>query len=811
MNQRWLRLFALIFLAWNTAYGSHAETEALRPWTISDSIAVRYFSTVQTGMGPQYWEPGQGNAVVPSPDGRYFFFLSHHGDLASDSNIFTLEVFEVATIKSFMTSPGERPKPLRIVTFKSRANAPAISDARWEDDGKGIGFVATTDAGKKGAFLIDIATGTLNLVSAADHDVVQMRSNFNGSLFIYQSIIAPRPSRTLLDDFTEYPTTLVKRDELHFRSQEDRTEALFISDRGGHARQAAILAGRYAGVISHLSIAPDGSKAIVIASTKDSPIPESWNAYGSGRDGDEYSDTVKFQRFLFVDIASARMQPAFDAPTGLATTIGKSAKIAPTALWSADSRYVALVNTALPLDGSEERKQRAYLAIYEVKTGHWYVIEDLHGSIAGKPAQVSAVGWQGHNQLLVTHQVNGLATEGTVYKSNGNRWVGHGVSASVQLPRPVEPRLGSGLSVQIRESANDPPMMVASLGAREVNLTEPDPALQGVSLAHAETVEWTEGSRGVKGLLILPTKRLDGTPPPLIIQAHTTGGYLPNYFLPDGDAPTAFAARPLVSQGFAVLQFDTRDPDTTGMPFGAFFVKRVDAAVKALADRGLIDAKHVGLVGWSHGSELIYYAVTHPGAITPVAAVCGDGWDGSYMSYVADAVTSMFSEAGERDAALRGIGKQIAGGTGFFWDDKMGWLEHATDFNADRIKSPVLFTSSGGPLDDTLSLASLLQTMGTFQLNHRPFEYIVFPQGWHGLIRPRERQASMEATLDWLRFWLQGEKDGAPGKVPQYTRWQKLVDQQKAVNAALAARGESVIPLPSFNPTNSMPPGRSAP
>jgi hypothetical protein len=59
--------------------------EMLRPWTARDSVAVRYVSTDQE-LTDAINSPAK-DAVVFSQDGRYFFFISHHGDIDSDSNI----------------------------------------------------------------------------------------------------------------------------------------------------------------------------------------------------------------------------------------------------------------------------------------------------------------------------------------------------------------------------------------------------------------------------------------------------------------------------------------------------------------------------------------------------------------------------------------------------------------------------------------------------------------------------------------------------------------------------------------------------
>jgi hypothetical protein len=54
----------------------------------------------------------------------------------------------------------------------------------------------------------------------------------------------------------------------------------------------------------------------------------------------------------------------------------------------------------------------------------------------------------------------------------------------------------------------------------------------------------------------------------------------------------------------------------------------------------------------------------------------------------------------------------------------------------------------------------------------------MFPHGSHQLQRPRERQASMQLSVDWMNFWLQGKEDPSPAKVEQYAYWRTLKKQR---------------------------------
>src|SRR3569833_2784739 len=72
----------------------------LRDWTPADSVAVRYFSDARFGLsGWPSLRPSREDSprsfeyIYASPDGEYFYFVSHHGVLNRDSNVYELAVY----------------------------------------------------------------------------------------------------------------------------------------------------------------------------------------------------------------------------------------------------------------------------------------------------------------------------------------------------------------------------------------------------------------------------------------------------------------------------------------------------------------------------------------------------------------------------------------------------------------------------------------------------------------------------------------------------------------------------------------------
>jgi dipeptidyl aminopeptidase/acylaminoacyl peptidase len=196
----------------------------------------------------------------------------------------------------------------------------------------------------------------------------------------------------------------------------------------------------------------------------------------------------------------------------------------------------------------------------------------------------------------------------------------------------------------------------------------------------------------------------------------------------------------------------------------------MDAAVQSLASRGLIDPSRVGLIGFSRAGYLVYYAATHQGQTHLAAVEIADSTTESYGEYVSAAATWDL-------AHVRSWYENQYGGKSF-WQDKTAWIESAPIFNLDRARMPMLlmYNGEGAPLDLTK------EVLGALKLNSVPHELLFFPHGTHQLRLPRERQASMQATVDWMSFWLQAK---LPAKADRVERWKALKEQQ-------AARPESV-------------------
>ncbi|HKZ02442.1 MAG TPA: prolyl oligopeptidase family serine peptidase, partial [Pyrinomonadaceae bacterium] len=389
-------------------------------------------------------------------------------------------------------------------------------------------------------------------------------------------------------------------------------------------------------------------------------------------------------------------------------------------------------------------------------------------------------------KLLVKHEVDGKRVTAAEYAWEAHGMTRRDIEASVEAPKATL----KNLVVQLRQSSNNPPQIVASDGGYVGALTEPDSALKAVTIAPQKPFSWQEDGKTVRGGLTLPAGWTPGKAVPLVIQTYH---YQPDLFLPDGVNTTSDAAQSLAARGMAVLQLDTvigDVRDTTRLRTeGPQFSARIDAAVEALANEGIIDPTRVGLTGFSRIGYDTYWTITHPGRTRLAASISADSYDGSYATYLRD--LGLWGAFRVRD-------QEALGGKGGFWQNKIKWLEDETSFNVDSVTTPALFTFNMSSNRDSASYLS--QTYGAFLGNKKPIELLLFPEGDHQLIRPRERLEMMTAVVDWYCYWLKGE---IPPDTERAKRWERLRKMQEAVIAEQAAKGVKLAPLPPLVPAPS--------
>lgn len=762
------------FLASTTAVGGESSAgdakSAAIAWTPRVSVALRYFDS---------------ETVNYSPDGSHFFFVSHHDDLKTDSGVFELWVYNVGQVVTSLARRMSAPSPVMHFVRSASGNQytgnvghirGAIVHPAWEKDGRSIAFKGLDDAGILQYYLIDIRSMSVRQLTHWTHEVLNMERR--GQTIVANLYI---PQARVDVDYRPHPITRAEIEEALTpgvsgeRNLPDAWLRTFVVS--GDSQPWEILSSDEE-FKAPLWFASDGRK--VIESRIPHSIPDAWRMYqGIGRAVGKAVDDGRgdFRQFVLIDAAHGTAKPVFDAPGGTAIGIRNPNRNPsdPTALWAEDNVHVVLVNTLLPISSSntDEVKSTSYVVGLNTDNGKFSAIEPLlsRGTDGASMVKIRNVAWaRTGRELLIEFESDGKATVSKLYTLVGDEWRVAKIGVNVAGSEPKSKSLLPDLSVHLEESLNSAPMMVTSRENYKLPLTPPDPALGAVRYTSEQLFEWQEaGGNRVAGGLLLPEGATG--PVPLVIQVNDGELFDDRYFRPDGVLPQPYAAQSLVARGMAVLNMPIPGSDTPGIgstskEFPAM-VERIDSAVDALASRGLVDRSRVGLLGFSHSGYATFGAITHPGKVVLSAALIDDAFPGTYAYYLQTAAAGRGRMGDER--RFEGFS---------FWQNKALWLKLETSFNVDRVRTPALFATHS---ESTISYA--LEIRGAFELNRRPLEYLVYPYGGHLLTRPGQRLACLQATADWMDFWLQGRERTDPAQEggetketleKQYLRWRRM-------------------------------------
>lgn len=752
------------------------EEKPVQNWTVENSIATRYFETFEDN----------GSSFVMSPDGNYFFVVSKRGNLKKDLQTYRIQVFSSDAAKQVLEKNNSNfpliPQTEAVINLSSFREAPI-----WTKDSKSILFIgAAKDTSK--FCILNISNGVLKTIYSGSlkgalgpESYSLFKYNDDASAILFFSMHTYEPKSTLYD---EYPELAVTSNNAHQLANTDgydlssrRTDYLYY--KGKVVKLFERLEDTYK---PWLWLSPNSKKIITIE--RGSDFYRSWIKYYQPvkNTSPEASVATGFDRFVIVNSDNANsVRPLVDAPVGTSTSIGRQLERLTNVLWTTDNKYAILVNTALPIKMNQKMPDTmSYIVSVNIENGNLQVLEPL----LSKEGTVNKVSWnEKGNELLISYKENKIVG----YKREGEKWMKDNSPQVSDVVKTQEAKLPQDFKIFVRQDASTPPRIVVSNDKNEIYLSDRDTALENVYIATSRTIRWkmSDGTE-LTGGLTLPKGYETMKPLPLVIQNY---GFEQDVFRPDGISSSGYATQLLVANGFAVVQLDLSLDDFKRIYGekryydykkyeGSFYVEKLDAVVAMLSDSGLVDPQRVALIGFSRGGFETLYAITHPVKVKFTAAMCLDSYTGDFSGCV------RFTPDDTRDS------DQLYQGS--FWKNKAVWLKEVPEFNIDKVRTPLLYSSHGwvSTINVRMGLNQVLSLQGAFKMNKRPLELLLYPKAFHELHSPQERYAALTTTLDWMNFWLKGKEDTNPAKEEKYTRWREFRKMQDAVLKEKEENGE---------------------
>lgn len=704
-----------------------------RPITVADIIGM-----TRVAGSPWFAYQPKSEFAVFSPNGKKFAIVLTHGDVAANTNDYTLLVFGTAD----GAAVGH---PKTIAAVASASNDLGIFDLQWSNDNDTIFFLATVGKKTTQLYSVDCSSGTMRQLTHHDTPLISYSVSRDGRTIAYEAESAP--SR-LLDEAVLRHGFYVGREELSDLIRGTlwgKAPELFVEKNGYPSDKPLRTKGELRPGYG-LSLSPNGRYLAV--QTDVMKVPKVWGQYrGSGIQSAFHRGFLKdvptgIMRYEVIDTETGQTERPLDSPAGYC----------PSVLWSPDSQALLLCGVYLPLDVRNPRELQA-------RRSNRFVVEidpATDAAVKVSDQDLIPVDWDARANVVEfeTQQTAGGASGSPAmvfYRKSGKQWE--------QAANSFEGLFPSRPHILVEEDLNRPPQVVAvePRSKQRVKILDLNPGLSGFELGKVELISWKDGAgQPVSGALYLPFGYFAGKRYPLVIQTH---GFDPHGFWLEGPYSSGFAAQVLADRGIAVLQMnDIFNDSLVTRREASRAMKTYENAVNYLDRKGVIDPERVGLLGFSRTCYYVEYALTHSKRRF-AAAVAVDGIDVGYLQYLVAAVARPLT-ASEFDVMV---------GSPPFGAGLHEWLKRSPGFLVDRIRTPLLIQAFGPP-----SVLDEWQTFAGLKRLGKPVDLLYLPGATHVLVKPWDRLASQDAAAEWFYFWLRGTKDPAATKTEQFRRWLKL-------------------------------------
>ena len=759
----WLGVFSA-FAAVVAGEPPSSKSGARRVATVEDSVRLRTFPEEQP--------------VAVSPDGKRAAYVLIEPDLKGNCNQSVLYVRELPET--------EAQQPLRErgdTVLRTRG----IRQMQWLADGRHLYLLHHPDGGKGNVASVDRVSHDCSPASPRELDVEEFAATPDGRRL---ALLASVPDEEQADRFAATRGVVLTEDDFlldidarQTAKKQPSRAAVVAADVGGGT--LTVFGGKRSLALMRPAISPNGQYVTFHALGEALPYPANWQKDPAFRQWPQHGFVVPANELLLAELPptfpSASRSAAIEGQAVLRLALDAgciSDQFWSTALlWSDNSAYYLVCGPSPVGDGSAAGESLVgpyrphHLFAMDVRTGAAERVmgETPQEMLAFDRDARRVVVMTGNGDLVTLRR--GDAVGGAWKEQQRTKLPASGLSALSAAPGDTRRFVG------IQQSTTVPPdlwLLDVNTGHKAV-LTEINPELGEQTLGRLEKIKWA-GSNATRnwGYLIYPVGYEAGKRYPCVILCKSWD----NTFIHGGNGglQSNFAPQALANCGFVVLMLaDAVGPCCQGtwkrLPGGVSEALRAmdafETARRELDRRGLIDPARVGLMGFSRSSWAVDFTLTHSRE-TWAAAVSADSGIYNYGTYLGN--------KNLRSGMAAMYGGPPCGET------FKAWLDYAPAFSASRVRTPLLMQYHG-------KVCMAAEFYSALTVQGKPVELVLFPEGKHILELPLQRVGSMQGSVDWFRFWLQGYENPSPQYPGQYSRWRTLRIQH-AWNEKLIAAGK---------------------
>jgi len=261
----------------------------------------------------------------------------------------------------------------------------------------------------------------------------------------------------------------------------------------------------------------------------------------------------------------------------------------------------------------------------------------------------------------------------------------------------------------------------------------------------AELITYTNAlGKQAQGILYYPTNYKKGKKYPMITYIYEK--LTQNYHRYISPSKTSYYNTTVWTQnGYFVLnpdiEFIAGDP-------GISSTKTLESAVKAVVEKGDVDAKKVGLIGHSWGGYQAGFVPTQTDIFA--ASVAGAGL--TELISMNLAVTPAFGgtpENGHFEVSQERM--EVAP-----WVSPERYLRNSSVMNIEKLNTPILFEV--GDNDENVNWFQGIAYYNAARRAAKPFVLLVYAKEGHGLRNDKNKRDYQQRILTWFGHYLKGEK-----------------------------------------------------